>query len=270
MVNAEAARLGVPVGVSAKRKRRLWPFVAVAVVLVVLIVGIIAADAAAKAYAEDQIRQKLVSALGVAPGTPVDVRIGGGSVLFQAVAGHLDTVDVTIPSLAFGELVGAATLHATRVPLDPSAPLEKLAISYTVSEKNLSALAANLSGLKLDTVTLESPEIVANATFPVLGFGIPIGLGLEPSASKGRLLFAPTSIHVAGQTFTAKQLLATPAFSGLAKALLRQQSFCVAQYLPKALTVTSAKVVAHALVLQAVGDGAALGGAGFTTKGSCP
>jgi len=212
----------------------------------------------------------VVAALGVDPKTDVHVAIGGGSVLLQVLSGKLSTVDVAIPKLAFGDLVGAATLHATEVPLAEDQPLQKLAVTYRVSEKNVSVLASNLSGMKLDTVTLDPPEIVANATFSVLGFGIPVGLGLTPSASKGQLAFTPTSILVSGQRFTSKQLLATPGLRGLAKQLLKQQTFCVAQYLPRALTVTSVKVVGHELVMTISGDGAALGGTAFTTKGSCP
>ena len=252
-----------------KRKRRVWPFVVVAVVLVVLIVGFFIADAAAKAYAQDQIKQKVVAALGLAPTTDLGVAVGGGSVLLQALSGKLSVVDVTVPKLAFGELVGSATLHATEVPLNESAPLKKLAITYRVSEKNVRVLASDLSGMKLDTITLDQPEIVANASFSVFGFGIPVGLGLTPSASKGQLAFTPTSILVSGQKFTSTQLLATPGLGGLAKQLLKQQTFCVAQYLPKALTVTSAKVAGRELVLSISGDGAALGGSGFTTQGSC-
>lgn len=253
-----------------KRKRRFWPLVVVAVVLVVLIVGVVVADAAAKAYAQDQIKQKVVAALGIDPKTDVQVTLGGGSVLLQALSGKLSSVDVSIPKLAFGDLVGSAALHATQVPLNQSAPLQKLTISYRVSEKDVRVLASNLSGMKLDTITLDAPEIVATASLSVLGFGIPVGLGLTPSASNGQLTFTPTSILVSGQKFTSTQLLATPGLGGLAKQLLQQQTFCVAQYLPKALTVTSATVVDHQLVLMISGDGAALGGSGFTTKGSCP
>lgn len=253
----------------AKKKKHSWPFVVLAVVLAALIVGFFVADAAAKSYAEDQIKQKLVAALGVDPATDVTVTIGGGPVLLQALSGKLTTVDVAIPRLAFGQLVGSATLHATQVPLDESAPLQKLAISYRVSEKNAAVLASNLSGLKLDSITLDKPEIVAKSSVSVFGIGIPVGLGLTPSASKGELVFTPTTIQVNGASFTAKQLFAAPGFGGLAKQLLHQQSFCVAQYLPKALTVTSAKVADHQFVLKISGDGAALGGTGFTTKGSC-
>lgn len=258
-----------PEPLPAKRTRRAWPFVVAAIVLVVLIVGFFVADAAVKSYAQDQIKQKVVAALGIDPTTDVKVKIGGGSVLLQALSGTLTSVDVTVRELAFGDLVGSATLNATDVPLNQSEPLKKLAITYRVSEKNVRVLASDLSGMKLDTVTLEQPEIVANATFSVFGFGIPVGLGLTPSASKGQLAFTPTSILVSGQKFTSTQLLAAPGLGGLAKQLLKQQSFCVAQYLPKALTVTSVKVVAHELVMTISGDGAAIGGSGFTTKGSC-
>ncbi|MEP6842153.1 MAG: DUF2993 domain-containing protein [Pseudolysinimonas sp.] len=252
-----------------KKKRRIWPFVVAAVVLVALIVGFFIADAAAKAYAQDRIKQTIVAALGVDPTTDVRVKIGGGSVLLQALTGKPSPIDVTVPQLMFGELVGSASIQASQVLLDQNAPLQKLAISYRVKEKDVRVLAANLSGLKLDTVTLEKPEIVAKATLKVLGFGIPVGLGLTPSASKGQLVFTPTSILVSGQKFTSKQLLATPGLGPLARGLLKQQSFCVAQYLPKALTVTSVKVADRELVLNISGDGATLGSTEFTTKGSC-
>lgn len=264
-----ASPLGPTPAPPAKRRRRVWPFVVAVVVVAALIVGFFVADAAVAGYARDQIKQKVVAALGVDPSTQVDVTLGGGSVLLQALGGKLATVDVTIPKLTFGTLVGSATMHATQVPLDQSAPLQKLAITYRVSEKNVRVLASQLSGMTLDTITLEQPEIVANATFTVLGFGIPVGLGLTPSASKGELVFTPTTILVSGQKFTSKQLIATPGLGSLARSLLKQQSFCIAQYLPKALAATSVKVVDHQLVLGISGDGAALGGSAFTTKGSC-
>jgi hypothetical protein len=251
------------------KKRRVWPLVVVVVVLAVLVAGFFVADAAAKTYAQDQIKQKIGAALGVDPKTDVKVTIGGGSVLLQALSGKLTTVDVAVPTLAFGDLVGSATLHATQVPLNENDPVKTLAISYRVSEKNVGVLASDLSGMALDTITLDKPEIVANSTFSVFGIGIPVGLGLTPSVSHGQLVFTPTTIQVNGASFTAKQLFATPGLGSLAKKLLRQQTFCVAQYLPKALTVTSAKIADHQFVLAISGDKAVLGGTDFTTKGSC-
>ena len=247
----------------------MWPFVTIAIVLVVLIVGFFVADAAAKQYVTDRIRAQLVSSLGLPSSTGVGVDLGSGSILLQALSGKIDTVDVTVPKLSFGELVGAATIHATKVPIDTSKPLGTLSVTYSVDEKHVTALAANLSGLGLDTVTLAAPEIVSTTTFTILGAKIPIGLGLEPSAAKGQLVFTPSSIRVAGQSFNATALRRSPVFGGLAKLLLEQQPFCVAQYLPSALTLRSAKVVGHRLVAGFTADGVALSGSGFSTNGSC-
>ncbi len=255
--------------VAAPRKRRRWPLVTAAIVLVVLFVGFFIVDAAAKSYAQDQIKTQLVSALGLPSSADVSVDLGPGSILLQALTGRVSAVDVSVPKLAFGALVGAAGIHATKVPLDTSKPLDTLSVTYTVTEQDLGVLAKNLSGAEISAVSLKAPEIVANASVVVFGAKVPITLGLQPSVSAGRLVFTPTTVGAAGQTFTAEQLKASPIFGGLARSLLTQQSFCVAQYLPKGLTATSVSVVSSNLVLSFTGNGATLGGPDFSTKGSC-
>jgi hypothetical protein len=247
----------------------VWPFVVIAIILVVLIVGAFIADAAAKAFARDQIRAQLVSALGLPASSDVAVDVGSGSILLQALTGSLSTVDVRVPKLAFGELVGSADIHATEVPLDTGKALGALSVNYAVTEKNLAAIAKNLSGVDVTAVTLERSEIVAAASLTVLGTAVPVSLGLTPSVSDGQLVFTPADIRVGGQTFTAAQLMANPLFGSLARTLLRQQSFCVAQYLPKALTATAVQIAGGSLIVSFSGDGTALGGPEFTTKGSC-
>lgn len=251
------------------RKRRIWPYVTIAIGLVVLVVGFFVADAAATSYAQNRIRSQLVSSLGLPAGSEVDVKFGGGSILLQALSGHVKSVDVDIPKLAFGALVGSATLHATQVPLDQSQPLDKLAITYTVSDRNVAAIATRLSGVKLDSIALKNTQIEATATLKVLFVTLPVGLSLAPAAQNGELAFTPTSITISGQTFTAAQLLAQPVFGSIARTLLKQQSLCLAQYLPKALTLTSAKVVGTNMVLGFSGNGTVIAGPDFSTKGSC-
>jgi hypothetical protein len=155
------------------------------------------------------------------------------------------------------------------VPLDTSALVGTLAVNYAVTEKNLAAIAKNLSGVDITAVTLQRSEIVAAASLTVLGATVPVSLGLTPSVSGGRLVFTPAGIRVGGQTFTAEQLTANPLFGGLARSLLKQQSFCVAQYLPKALTATAVQIVGGSLIMSFSGDGVALGGPEFATKGNC-
>jgi len=57
--------------------------------------------------------------------------------------------------------------------------------------------------------------------------------------------------------------------SALAGQLLASQTFCVAEYLPQALTLTDVDVVGETLVLKINGDGTALGGPEIATMGVC-
>ena len=253
------------------KKRRRWPWVLGGILVVLAILLVIAffiADAYAKDYARAYIKERIVAVLGIEPGTPVTVDIGEGSVLLQALRGKLDQIDVTADQVDFGILKGAATVHAEGVPLDQNAPVESLEVTFVVAEADVGALAGNLSGLELESIVLEEPEIVASTTFSFFGFQIPVGMGIEPSADEGRIVFTPTSIRLGEDSYTAEQLRNT--FGGFADQLLRQQSFCVAENLPAALTIVDVDVVKKDLIVKIDGDGAALGGPDLSTAGVCP
>ena len=259
----------VTVPVAPRRKRRVWPFVVLAIVVVALLVGARIADGAAKSYARDRIRTQLVSSLGLPASTDVLVDVGSDPILPQALAGSLAAIDVRLSGLSFGELTGTAYVHANDIPLDTSKPTKTVEIDYVVTEANLAALAKNLGGVDVTAVTLEKTEIVAASTVTVLGATVPVSIGLTPSVVDGRLVVTPADVRVAGQTFTAAQLAANPLFGGVARTLLKEQSFCLAQYLPKALTATAVQIANGSLSVSFTGQDVALGGSEFRAKGSC-
>lgn len=253
-----------------KKKRRRWPWVLGGILIVLgilLTIAVIVAERYAKDYARDYIKDRIIAVLGIEPGTPVTVDIGDGSVLLQALAGKLNQIDVTADQVSFGILSGAATVHAEGVPLDQNEPVEALEITFAVAEGDVEALAGNLSGAQLESILLEEPEIVASTAFNVFGFQIPVGMGIEPSAEDGKIVFTPTSIRLGDENYTAEELRDT--FGGFAEQLLRQQSFCVAENLPAALTIVDVDVVEKDLVVKIDGDGAALGGTDLSTPGTC-
>lgn len=253
------------------KRRRRWPWVlgGIGVLLVVLlVVGFFVADAMARDYARDYIKQRIVAVLGLDPATPVSVDIGGGSVLFQAMAGRLDSVDVTADEVTFGELTGAATVHAEGVPLDANAETRELDVTFEIGEDQVvAALGDNLSGIELQSVVLEEPEIVVATEIDLFFFKLPIEMGLVPSAEEGAIVFTPTTITLGDEDYTADEL--RKELGELADAFLQQQTMCVDESLPVALTVTDVDVVATDLVLQINGDGAALGGPDLSTMGTC-
>jgi hypothetical protein len=251
----------------SERRRPLWPWITLGVVLVLLVVAFIAVDAFARGVARDEIGSRLVSGLGLPAGTPVEVEVGGGPVLFQLAAGQLDSVDVAIEDATFGRLTGDLDIHAEGVPLDASAPTELIEVRYAMPESEVAEFREELSGLPLDSITLEDPEIVTTTSFRLFGFPVSVGMGLEPSADAGQLIFTPTTIIVQDQEFSADSLRSAPGFGPLATVLLQQQPVCIAQELPAALVLDSISVEGDELVAHLSAHDAALGT--FGTKGTC-
>lgn len=246
----------------------MWPWVLLGVA-VLLAAAAVAADAIARSLAEKAIAQEITSALDVPAGTPVEVRIGGGSVLLQALTGGLERLEADVDALTLGPLTGDLRIVAQGVPLDPKAATRELTVSYTIPESALSDLTPELTGITIEDVGLAGEEIVADGGVSVFGVTLELGLGLTPGVIDGDLVFAPTSIRIGSETFTAQQLRDNALFGGLAAQLLHERRICIADALPAALTVTEVRVQGSALAVTLDGSGAAFGGADFQQNGSC-
>jgi hypothetical protein len=272
VVEPVAAGEPVVVAVTAPRKkRRRWPWVLGGILLVLAILLVIAffvADAYAKDYARDYIKQRIVAVLGIEDPAQVKVDIGSGSVLLQAITGRLNEVDIDAGTVTFGALTGDATVHAEGVPLDADAATEKLDVTFTVAEDQIVGIVGdNLSGLPIDSITLEEPEIFVRATPTVFVFTIPVGMGLEPSAAEGQIVLTPTTVSLFDESFTVEQ--ASQQLGGLADQLFAKQSICVNESLPIALTIVDVDVVEKTLVVKINGDGVVMGGTDLSTPGTC-
>ena len=253
---------------SGERRRPLWPWITLGVLLVLLVGAFFVVDSVARGIARDEIATRVTSALGLPAGTPVEVEVGGGPVLIQLATGRLDSVDVSIQDATFGNLTGDMEVHAEGIPLDPNAPTSLVEVRYAMPESEVAEFSDELAGLPLDSITLEGSEIVTATTFQLFGVPISVGMGLEPSAgAAGEIVFTPTTITVQGQEFSADSLRTAPGFGQLAAALLQQQPVCIAQELPAALVLDRISVEGDELVAQLSAHDAAL--ASFTTKGTC-
>lgn len=253
-----------------KKRHPVRTVVILVVVLALLVVAFFVADGFAKRYATAYVRDSIVKVLGLDPKTPVQVDLGGGSMILQAITGGIDTVTVDVPALSFGELSGAAHLVATNVPLDGSKPLDELGITLTVSQDNVRKLGKFLSGADLKQIDVGDGVITIGTDFTVVFFTVPVSVGLEPSAKDGGINFDPKTITLGSNTISVADLRGNPQLSALAGDLLKSQQVCVAQYLPTDLAVDDVHVSGSDLVVGINGDGATLGGAGLSTLGTCP
>lgn len=258
----------------APRKRRGWivALVIVGVLVVLAIVGFFVADAIAKQYARDYVRERVVEVLKLPQDAAVDVDLGGGSIILQALSGRVATVDVDVPEVAFGELTGAVRLRAEGVPLDAAAPVEALRVDFAMGEDDLAALNAGEGEPAPDAPAFEfgaDGAATLSTEFDLFGGTVPLSFSLVPSAAEGDLVLTPTRLTIGDATFEAGE--DDGSFLGaIAAALLQPQTLCIAGSVPQALVLADAEITGGELVLTFRGDGEALGGAGFATSGTCP
>lgn len=255
-----------------KKKRRRWigVLIALAVIIVLLVVGFFIADGYAKTYAENYVRERIVEVLKLDPASKVEVDLGSGSVLLQAARGGLDEVNVHVDNITFGDISGEAQITATKVPLDSSQPVDKLGIKVTVSEENVKKLSGFLSGIDLKSIELKNSLIRIGTEFNLFFINIPVAVDLNPTAKEGGINFDPVTILLGEDEISVADLRASPEFSSLAGDLLASRDFCVAGFLPKALTIDKVQVVGTNLVLGIDGDGTALSDPALSTLGTCP
>lgn len=265
---ATADEVGPP---APRKKRRGWiiALVVVGVLVVLAVVGFFVGDAVAKAYARDYVRERVADVLQLPEDADVEVDLGGGSIILQALAGRVETVDVHVPEAVFGELTGTVRMHAEGVPLDDGAPVDILSIDFAIDADDLAALSQGADADAAPSFEFVEGAVSLSSDFDLFGATVPLGLSLVPSASDGALVLTPTSLTIGTQTFESGA--DDGSFLGqIAAAFLQPQTLCVAGSVPRALLLDDASVDGAELVLTFTGDGAALGGPEFSTSGVCP
>jgi hypothetical protein len=254
----------------APKRRRTGLIVALVLVGLVVVLGIVAviAESLARQQASALIADQVRQALALEPEHSVSVTIEGPPVLWQAAGGELEAVQIEVERVAFGELIGDLSLRATGTPIDSQQPTESLSAVFRVAEVDVAALAGFFSGIVVTDVQLDNREVQFETGFEFFGIEFSIGVGVTPTVSDGQLLFSPSSLVLNDQRIEASDLQGL--FGGLVEPLLATQSVCVAQYLPADLELTAVQVGDTQLLVVFTAEEVALGGEGFSTRGTCP
>ncbi len=259
-------------GKTLKPKRRVRTtlrFVVTAGIISLLVVAAIVADNAARGIVADQIAKQVRTSLAVPASTPVDVSVGGTSVLVQLLSGSLDKVDVGIARLSLGELAGSAQLTASGIPLDTSKPTALARFVFVTDQTALKALFSTVPGLAPKQIAIADGKVTLGTEVTLFGYSLPVGIEFTPSASKGQLVLTPSSIVINGQSFTGKQLKAS-AFGSLTDALFVNHAVCVAPLLPKNFTLESVFITGKSIQLTVSAQNAVLNSKLLASRGTCP
>lgn len=224
-----------------RRRRRVWPWLVVLAIVVALAAGAwVGAEAIARGVVETGVRTLIGSQVQLPPGEEIDVEVEG-AILPQLISGTLDEVTVSASDVTVGPLTGDVTVTALGVPIRADAAATGGTVTVTLDQDQLRVLLSEIDGFPADTVGLANPDVTMSTELSVFGLSVPVGVALTPGAASGQLTLTPASFQAAGAEVTADGL--RQQFGGLADAVLRDWSLCIADELPAALTLTDVTVL---------------------------
>lgn len=224
--------------------------------------ALIEGDKIVRDVATGVVRTGVATALELPEGTTMHVELGEGLLVFQAVTGKIDSVDVRIDDYVFGGATGTLDLTVTGVPLDPGKPVSGVSADVSFDEANMLLLGAYLSSAPINSVVLADATISIGADLA----GNAVIVALTPSTANNAVLFTPTAVTAGGVPSSVDEVLAGP-LAPLAAPMLTSQALCLGQYLPSALKVTGVAVEGKKLVVTATGADVTL--AALASKGNC-
>jgi hypothetical protein len=239
------------------------------VVLALLLTAGVVADFGARSFAENVVRDQIIQALALPPGSEPSVDLGPGSLLAQAFTGRIDSVTVAAEGAKLGDFISDVQLVATGVPLDFSQPVTRVLLELAVADSDLAPFATMLGDAPIESLSLTGSNIVVTASMSLYGIATPVVVSLAPSALDGQLVFTPVAITVSGADLSLEAATQWP-YSLILAPLVQPRPLCLAQYLPRAMVLTQATISDGSLRLTFVADDVVAADGGLTTLGTCP
>ena len=249
------------------RRRRVWPWIVAFVIVAGLAVAAwFAADAIARQMITGVVREGVRSQLSLPADQPIDVELAG-AVIPQLIGGSFDAVTISSDDVEFGGVTGDVTVTAHDVAVSTDPTMSGATATVELDETQLRALLSSVDGFPVDTVGLAAPDVTMSLDLQLFGVGIPVGVGLTPSASEGDIVLTPDTLEVGGSTVSADAL--RDQFGALADAVLRDWSVCIAEHLPSGVTLTDVEVVGDQLVADFDVDGRIVSDPALRENGTC-
>lgn len=269
--DAEHPTLVLPGGVTVEqakaapaRRRRRWPWVVLAIV-VVLAALVVAAEFVARAMLPGVVRSLVIDQLDLPADQQLDVE-ADGILLPQLIGGTLDRLHLSTDSVTLEGITGAVDVTATGIPLR-GGDLRGAEGTIRIDQEQFTSMLAT-TDLPVDTLTLEAPNATVAGSIAVLGLDVPISLTLTPGAVDGELELTPVSLSVGGVEIDASQVGSS--LGSLGADLTRPQRICIADQLPAGLTLTGLEIEGTAAVIDIDVDGAIATDQTLLDKGVCP
>ena len=248
-------------------RRALWPWLVAGLAVVVLaVVAWIAGEQIARNILVNTIREQVITQLSLPADQRIDVDVPG-QILPQLIGGEIDEITIAGDDVAFGELSGDVSVHATGVPVRGGGALDAATATITLDADQLTALLETVDGFPADTIALDAPAIEISMDLQLFALTVPIGVTLVPSAAGGDLVLTPSTLRVAGAEVSADSLVRQ--FGAIAGAVVRDWQVCIADQLPAGVELSAVEVKRAAVVIEFEIDGKIVTDESLRQPGTC-
>lgn len=245
-----------------RRKRRVWPFVVIGVIILAVAAWFIA-EPALRTMVEDKIREKIRTALELDDAHPVHVEVPG-VIIPQLISGKFDTVHAAADNVTYGGVTGNIWGTAHDISFNGDASDFEGSLSFS-AEQIKRLLPTDF--FDWTTVDIEEPSIAFGGGVEVVGVKVPLKLWMTPGAKNGDLLLTPDRFTVAGAAVTADNIVDT--FGKEAEQYVKAQSICIRMFIPKGVTLEDMRIDGNRIVATASVDPKMLKDKSLQENGTC-
>lgn len=252
---------------ASARRRRVWPWIVVLLIVGGLMVAAwFAAEAIARQLVTTTIREQVVSRLELPADQDVEVVVEG-AVIPQLISGTLDEITVSSEDVVLEAFSGDVTVHAQDVPIRGDGPAGAASATVALDQAQLRTLLSTVENFPAESVGIAAPDVTMSTELNFFGITVPIGVALTPSAEEGDIVLTPASLQLAGAEITADAL--SERFGGIADAVTREWTVCIARYIPAGVTLSSIEVTGDQVVVDLDIDGAIISDEALQEPGVC-
>lgn len=246
-----------------RRRRRGW--VVVMVVVAVLAALVVAAEFAARAIVPQVVRSQLIENLGLPADQAIDVEIPG-LVLPQLAVGSIAQMSVSADDVDVEGISGDVRVDIQDAPVRGGDWSSARAI-VVLDEDQVRTILSRVDGFPVDAFRLAPPEVALDTELNLFGAAIPLGVRLSAAAEDGDLVLSPTTFRLCDVDVSADAL--REQVGPLVGSFAQSWPVCLAQYLPRALTLTGVAVEERGVVATFDIDSAILRDETAQQPGSC-
>ena len=250
-----------------KKRRSVWPWIIVLLVVAGLAIAAwFAGEWIARDVVTKTIREQVITQLSLPADQKIDVVVEG-AVLPQLIVGTLEDVTVSSDDVELGALTGDVTVHAQDIAIRGEAAAGAASATVVLDVEQVRGLLSTVEDFPAESVDLAEPNVTMATELRFFGLELPVGVALTPSAVEGDIVLTPAALQLAGNEISAGAL--RDQFGGVADAVLRDWTICIAEYLPAGVELADISVSGAQVVADVDIDGAIVSDASLQEPGVC-